>query len=143
MKNSSQNKNNPVQSPRNFPAGSRTQLTLESRPIPHPDDFRGYEEVLPGSADRILKMAEKEQESRIDQEKTIINDVSRSNYRSQIFGFILGLLGISGTIFLLYSGKSLEGASVFIASIGWLILNAVYKIFRDRRQDKSEADEKL
>ena len=35
-----------------------------SGPIPEPDTFRRYEEVLPGAADRILIMAEKEQNSR-------------------------------------------------------------------------------
>lgn len=30
-------------------------------PIPRPDDFENYERILPGAADRILKMAELEQ----------------------------------------------------------------------------------
>ena len=36
-------------------------------PLPHPQDFAGFEEVLPGAADRILSMAEKRQQAEIDQ----------------------------------------------------------------------------
>lgn len=37
-------------------------------PLPHPQDFAGFEEVLPGAADRILSMAEKRQQAEIDQQ---------------------------------------------------------------------------
>ena len=40
-----------------------------SGPIPHPNILKQFEEVIPGSADRILKMAEKEQEHRHEFEK--------------------------------------------------------------------------
>lgn len=36
-------------------------------PLPHPDSFAGYENTLPGAADRILSMAEKEQNHRTRQ----------------------------------------------------------------------------
>lgn len=32
-----------------------------SGPLPHPSSFQQYEDTLPGSADRILKMSENEQ----------------------------------------------------------------------------------
>lgn len=38
-------------------------------PLPLPNHFEGYERVLPGSAERIIAMAEKEQDHRIGQEK--------------------------------------------------------------------------
>lgn len=37
-----------------------------SGPLPVPQHFEQYEKILPGSADRILAMAEKEQQYRID-----------------------------------------------------------------------------
>ena len=37
-----------------------------SGPIPHPKIISGYEEILPGAADRILSMAEKESQHRHD-----------------------------------------------------------------------------
>jgi len=48
-------------------------------PIPHPTILKGYEKVLPGSADRILSMTEKEGEHRRKIETELVkNDNIRS-----------------------------------------------------------------
>ncbi|MXY74971.1 MAG: DUF2335 domain-containing protein [Acidimicrobiia bacterium] len=49
---------------------SETGVSLQvgshwNAPLPHPNDFEHYERVHPGSADRILRMAETEQQARI------------------------------------------------------------------------------
>jgi uncharacterized membrane protein len=41
-----------------------TSTAIHRGPLPPPDQFKDYEAILPGSADRILKMAEKEQDHR-------------------------------------------------------------------------------
>ncbi len=41
-------------------------FALRSAPLPRWEEYDGYETVLPGSADRILTMAEKAQQARID-----------------------------------------------------------------------------
>ncbi len=43
---------------------SRVETTF-SGPLPAPGDFKKYSDVLPNAADRILSMAEKEQEIRL------------------------------------------------------------------------------
>lgn len=49
-------------------------------PLPPPEDFAKYEQVMPGTADRILAMAEKEQQIRADgQDKILANDKRRIN----------------------------------------------------------------
>ena len=40
----------------------------KSGPLPDPEDFKKYEEVLPGSANRIMEMAEKNQQHRMNLE---------------------------------------------------------------------------
>jgi len=75
-----------------------------SGPIPPPEDFAGYEGVVPGSAHRILKMAEANADHRIEMENKILNkdyNLKRIGYISGallvvifgIFSFILGLKG--------------------------------------------------
>ena len=50
---------------------SRVETTF-SGPLPTPGDFKKYNEVLPNAADRILSMAEKEQEIRADGQAGIL-----------------------------------------------------------------------
>ena len=71
--------------PENF-RGEITTLVEQSfftGPLPPPDLFRQYEEIHPGSADRILKLAEKEQSIR---EKVVDS------------GSFIGKLQVSGSI---------------------------------------------
>lgn len=45
----------------------KMEMAMEERfsgPIPHPRILKGYEEILPGSADRILTMAENQSKHR-------------------------------------------------------------------------------
>ena len=69
-----------------FAAAIRIEKTFIG-PIPPPQDFEKYELTLPGAADRILSMAEKEQQIRADGEEGIM-----SNDRKRIHGAtLLGL----------------------------------------------------
>ena len=65
-----------------------------SGPIPHPNILRQFEEVIPGSAERILKMAEKEQEHRHEFENKIISHKKIMELTGLIFGFLLSLIHI-------------------------------------------------
>lgn len=54
------------------PEGIVQQTTLTeivSGPIPHPRLLREYNKLIPGAAERIMSMAEKQQDSRISAEK--------------------------------------------------------------------------
>jgi uncharacterized membrane protein len=48
------------------PGSQQQAILMQQGPLPISKEFDGYEKVLPGSAARILAMAEKEQESRIN-----------------------------------------------------------------------------
>ena len=82
-------------------AGVKVTAASYTAPIPPPEMFRGYEDVLPGSADRILKMAEIEQQRRLEDERTAlharIRDVRRAHWISLAtsLGFITGSVLVS------------------------------------------------
>lgn len=63
-------------------------------PIPPPALFEHYDEVVPGAADRILKMAEKEQDHRHAWEMEEI----RESFWAQKLGLCIGGLTFSGLI---------------------------------------------
>ncbi len=87
----------------NMPDEVRTYL-LESAsfhgPLPPPSMFSEYERVLSGSSDRIVTMAEKEQNHRIDWENRGLKASVQDTFRGQWFAFFIAIIAIGGAIYL-------------------------------------------
>ncbi len=86
-----------------LPSEQRTQITqllihqhtIEetfSGPLPRPDDFARYDEIVPGAADRILTMAEKQQKMHGDAEDKAFANDKRRIYLSALLGISLMIL---------------------------------------------------
>lgn len=65
-------------------------------PIPHPDILRGFEEIVPGAADRIIAMAEQQMAHRIDLEKSIVAHAHTRSYCGLAAGVVVTLTAIVG-----------------------------------------------
>lgn len=68
--------------------------SLFSGPIPPPEILKGYNEIIRDGAERIFEMAEKQSNHRITLEAEVIKEELRQSSRGQIFGFILGFVGL-------------------------------------------------
>lgn len=90
-----------------------------SGPLPPPEMLAQYDAVLPGSADRIVKMAEDQSSHR-----------RRIESRGQIFGFVLVLVAIVGGIGLILDGRSAEGLVPLIGALAGLAGIFVYGEYR-------------
>ena len=90
-------------------------------PLPHPDLLVKYEEIIPGSAERILSMAEKEQQHRHQLENEVIKKEIAQKGRGLNFGFTLALLIVVVGAYLLIIDKSLQGFSLILGSIAIII----------------------
>lgn len=119
-------------------AHQQVQVSHHQGPLPAPEDLQRYNELLPGAAERIIKMAEAEQQHRHEQErraiaselavrevlqtteKTRIDGVFSSDKRGQYLGAAVSLLAIAGAI---YTAQSVP--YVAIALIGLPILGIV------------------
>lgn len=62
-----------------------------SGPLPPPSIIRGYNEVVPGAADRIIKMAEEQARHRQEMERKMVEAESRDSLLGILFAFTLGL----------------------------------------------------
>lgn len=105
-----------------------------SGPIPHPDMFKKYEDVLSGSADRILKMAEEQQVHRMRLEDAAIRNQLKMNKRGQIFAFVIFILGLGLSVIFAYVGmKTFAGifATVTIVTIIGMFINGKRAIGKD------------
>lgn len=106
--------------------------------IPPASEFAKYEEVLPGSADRILKMAEKQSEHRRAMEDRTLAEGIKASRRGQIFGFILALVVVLVGCWLLIMEKNAWGLAAIIAEVVGLVGLFVY----NRESEKDELKQK-
>ena len=75
-----------------------------------PEMLQGYEDVVPGAAARILKLAEDEATHRRGMERSFI----RYRAGSLAVSGLIALLLLGGGIYLTATGKDLEGLAVLI-----------------------------
>lgn len=87
-----------------------------SGPIPHPQLLKEFNDVIPNGADRIMTMAEKQSEHRISLEEKLVNANNRDSLLGVVFGGVIALLIVLGTIFLIYTNKDIQGFSLLIGS---------------------------
>lgn len=109
-----------------------------SGPLPHPDIMKGYDDIVPGAAERILKMAENQQNHRFKLEEKIVFDDSSERKRNSYFAFILTLAVILLGGFLLFKGKNIVGFATVFAGLVPLI-----GIFSKNDKDKESAEKEL
>jgi uncharacterized membrane protein len=63
-----------------------TQAITFMGPLPNAAEFAGYEHAHPGTAERILALAEKEAAHRQETEKETVKNSFRLNFLGQILG---------------------------------------------------------
>ncbi|MDO0950179.1 DUF2335 domain-containing protein [Mammaliicoccus sciuri] len=99
----------------------------KSGPLPDADEFDRYEKALPGAGDRILQMAEKEQEHRIELMKQEQTKYYKSNDKITIVGVIsstiVSISGIVGAVTLGIMGQPWAGGLIGALSLGSIVAN--------------------
>lgn len=112
-----------------------------SGPIPPPESLAGYEKTLPGSADRILQMAEKQSQHRQELEKREVEIEARDSLLGIILAFILGIgsLGVAFTIIIVLPESSgALAAAVFGAAGFGSIITAFLKTTRKNNSSSTK-----
>lgn len=96
-------------------------------PIPQASEMAWYENIQAGAADRILKMAEKEQELQIEitksnanLQRTTLKLQGRDHLLGAVFSFVTVIFVVSIGVFLLLSGYDVTGFGTLVAGLGFL-----------------------
>lgn len=114
------------------------QASYFEGPLPKPEVFRQYEDICPGAADRILRMAELEGEHRRAQEARLAGGAITAQNRGQIFGFsvviVFGLIGGG----LLLAGVPAAGVSIVLGAGGTMLVGAIWNKVEDRKERQLE-----
>ncbi|MDY2793972.1 MAG: DUF2335 domain-containing protein [Peptostreptococcus porci] len=108
-----------------------------SGPLPHPDIMKGYDDIVPGAAERILKMAENQQNHRFKLEEKIVFDDSSERKRNSYFAFTLILVVILLGGSLLFKGKSIVGLATVFAGLAPLI-GIFFRNYKDNKPAEKE-----
>ncbi|WP_336708893.1 MULTISPECIES: DUF2335 domain-containing protein [unclassified Cedecea] len=108
--------------------------TSFSGPLPPPDIISGYDKVVPGGAERIFAMAEKEQSHRHTMDSTAVNGAINKDKRGQCMGFSIAIIILAiASVFAWRGSTTFAGTLIAIDLIG---LVSVFVL--GRRLPKSE-----
>ena len=112
-----------------------------SSPIAHPRIIAGYERYLPGSADRILTMAEQQQSHRMKLEGRGQAAAIQRDKRGMYLGFILSLALMLISLAVILSGFDIAGLGMIAVSTVSLAGVFLYSRHSTRSElrDKREA----
>ena len=107
-------------------------------PVPPPGLLKEFDKVIPNGADRIMSMAEKQLEHRISLESKVVEANNRDSLLGVFFAGMIGLIAISGAIYLLANNKNIQGLGIFIGTLATLI--GVY--LRSHKTDEQDLKNK-
>jgi len=124
----------PTQKP-NHQNHIKAQVTAQqfSGPVPHPEILLGYDKILPGAAERILVMAERDQKHQIEIETSAQHLVAREIRRGQIFGLTVSISAFITSIVSLILG--FEKAAMVIGGTTVVGLVTVFVTSRSKKSD--------
>lgn len=113
-----------------------------SGPLPRPADFKAYKEVLSNAPERILLMAEKQQQQqhRIDSEERIIKADIRESIFGQVFAVLLVVLFLAAAVYLGVNGH--DWLAGIVATLSATISTIFYLKSTPSNKDLDNVDKK-
>jgi uncharacterized membrane protein len=109
-----------------------------SGPLPAPEDFMAYKNVMPDAPERILAMAERQSQHRINTETKIVESGIRESKRGQLLGatIVIGCLICSVIL-------GLQGHDVLAGSIVTIIaaVATIFVLHKDPSHDNNSEKE--
>lgn len=125
---------------RGRPGGREQQVTTTTQlqwngPLPPPQALEHFERVIPGGAERILAMAEREQTHRMEIEKIGIGAAIQHEGRGQKLGAFVAVVAIVAAVSNTYIGGPWQATA---ALVGIPVLAAVQALILGHRARKSD-----
>lgn len=110
-----------------------------SGPLPPPNIIKGYEDILPGAADRILSMAENQAKHRQEIEKKMVDSEARDGFLGICFAFILGISCIFAGVIIAFlvpqSSGAIAGSIFGVAGISSIIATFIKGTRAEKNKD--------
>jgi uncharacterized membrane protein len=118
-------------------------LRYSSGPLPAPEVLEHYDRIIPGGAGRIVGWVENQAGHRQSLEtKRVLADISHES-RGQIFAFILTLLTLGCSTFLIHEGRDVSGLAMILGELSILAGIFVYNRISQVRELRGKLRELL
>lgn len=97
-------------------------ITQFSGPIPPPERLSQYNQIVPGSANRIIQMAETQAEHRRQLEDRTFRGQIRQSRRGQWMALVISLTAIGSSVWVILAGQPWVGATLGVRqAFHWLV----------------------
>ena len=111
-----------------------------SGPLPPPHILAKYDEIIPNGAERILGMAERQEEHRHTMERAIVEAEIWQSRLGLILGFVVVMtMGIGGMI-LIWHGDNVNGLAIVLTALGGLLGSFLYSVKKKERVHKFSSE---
>lgn len=97
-----------------------------SAPLPISSEYRGYDEVLPGSANRIMSMAEKEQSHSFGIENREQLLYYAAKFTGQTLVACVSLAVVFSGVYLIVNGHDIVGMGAIVGSLAVYAGTVIY-----------------
>ncbi len=103
------------------PDGRKEELEVSSERYwsgvpPRPEDFAKFGEIVPSAPERLLRMAEMEQQHRIDLEAKILPENIRAGARGQWLGAVISLVALVLAALMAWLGAPWQVSVALVAA---------------------------
>ena len=98
------------------------KVSTYSGPLPPPNVLARYDQVVPGAAERILQMAERNQSHQIAIESGALEASKRDTRTGQILALIVTLMALILAAFVVSQGSPWVGGLIGVSAVGTLAL---------------------
>lgn len=105
-----------------------------SGPLPLPEHLARYDEILPGSAERMLKMAESQALHRQRIESAVIDSGAQNSRLGLVFAFIICMTCLAISAWGMYVGNGIAGAVVGALGLGSIVGAFIYGTNSNRKE---------
>lgn len=117
-----------------------TRASSWSGPLPSPDSLREFEEIVPGSADRLITMVEKQGNHRMEIEKRVVDGESKRAWVDLLARHIITLVGLVASILLVVFGYTPAGVILTALTTLFAVVSFLIGKILDRILNQSPSE---
>ncbi len=107
-------------------------------PLPKPQDLHEYDQILPGSAERIISMWEEQVRHRHGLERSVIDSDVTNSKKGLMLGFVISVISIIAGSICIWHGNTVGGTIIGGPAVPALVGVFVY----GSRLRKKERDQR-